>query len=757
MNYTQENRFIAIETPLGEDVLLLAGFRGTEGISTLSNFKLDLISENHNVVFEDIIGKYVTISMLLADGEQRFFNGIIANFAQEGGGGETGSNPNLSFYTATMVPWFWLHTQTANSRIFQKLSVPDIVEKIFTEKGFLDYKLAFHENYDKRDYCVQYRETDFNFISRLLEDEGIYYFFEHEKGKHTLVLADGPEDHKPCPKQESARYQLSGGGWLEDDVITSLNKRQAITPSKYTLNDYNFKTPGTDLKVEVTSQTTLAPSELEIYDYPGEFRKRPYGEHRSNLRMQEAETKITTITGSSVCRAFTSGFKFDLQGYYRSDMTDKPYLLTFIDHEASVEESYSAASGSGAGSEFSYVNHFTCIPLEVLYRPPRITPKPVIQGTQTAIVTGPSGQEIYTDEHGRVKVQFHWDREGNFDENSSCWMRVSQVSAGAGWGAIDIPRIGHEVIVDFLEGDPDQPIVTGRVYHGNNKPPTGLPAAGMVSGMKSNSTPGGGGYNEMTMDDTKGKEKITIHGQHNMGTTVGNDQTLAVHNNRSSTIDVNDSHKVGVDQSLDVGSNQDVSIGSNQTASIGSNQKVSIGSNQDVSIGSNQTIDVAANFAQTVGGNQSMSISGKQSRTVGGSSTVTVGGLRTETAGGGHIFTNPRMAMNVGGKCVISAGGSITESSPKVNLNAGSKMTASSGGPVTVKAGGAMKQQSGGTFSIKSGGAVKEQAGGAFNIKAGGALKQQGANISLKGPTKVAGKTKITGATKIKGTTLTVS
>lgn len=468
---------MAIETPLGKDVLLLAGFRGTEGISSLFHFDLDIFSENHSVAFEDIIGKNVTVSMIMTDGSPRVINGIISSFCQERGSGDSGTNPDLSFYTATMVPWFWLLTRSANSRIFQKLSVPDIVKKIFEEKGFQDYKLSLKGSYEKREYCVQYRETDFNFISRLLEDEGICYYFKHEKSengkaKHTLVIADTAEDYQPCPKQESARYQLTTGGWLDEDVITSLEKRQEITASKYTHTDYNFKTPTTDLKVGVESKQALAPKELEIFDYPGEYDNRALGEQRSNLRMQEEEAKITTITGSSNCRAFTSGYRFNLDGYYRDDMNNKAFVLTYIDHLASVEDSYVTGAGQ---SEFAYSNNFVCTPFDVPYRPPRITPKPVVQGTQTAIVTGPAGETIFPDKYGRVKVKFHWDRESNNDDKSSCWVRVSQAWAGQGWGSMHIPHVGQEVIVDFFEGDPDRPHITGRLYHGNNMPADALP------------------------------------------------------------------------------------------------------------------------------------------------------------------------------------------------------------------------------------------------------------------------------------------
>lgn len=500
MTYTQENRSIVIDTPLGKDVLLVTRFSGTEGISIPFSFDLELLSENPKVDFKKIIGKSVSFSLLLADGDKRFFNGIVSRFSQRRGSGEDGEEESrFSSYTANVVPWFWLLTRTADSRIFQKISVPDIVEKIFKEKGFSDYKMALHESYEANDYCIQYRETDFNFVSRLLEQEGMYYFFEHDEKKHTLVIADSPDEHKPCPKQEKARCQLNSGGRQDEDVITELEWMQEIRIGKYTVNDYNFETPNTDLKVEVSTRHSLGPGEREIYDYPAEYSKRTDGDRLANIRMQEEESQITTITGASVCRAFSSGYRFDLQDYFRADMNEKPYVLTHVSHEASEP-----VGASGKESEPFYTNHFTCTPFDVPYRPPRITPKPVVEGAQTAIVVGPSGEEIYTDKYGRVKVQFPWDREGKKNENSSCWIRASQPWAGAGWGAMFIPHIGHEVIVDFVEGDPDRPIITGRVYHGTNMPDDTLPDEKTKSVIRSWKD------NDIVIEDKDGDKHIHI-------------------------------------------------------------------------------------------------------------------------------------------------------------------------------------------------------------------------------------------------------
>jgi type VI secretion system secreted protein VgrG len=327
---------------------------------------------------------------------------------------------------------------------------------------------------------------------------------------------------------------------------------------------------------------------------------------------------------------------------------------------------------NGAGGEATYHNTFDCIPSSTPFRPARVTPTPFIQGCQTALVVGPAGEEIYTEKYGRIKVQFHWDRLGKKDENSSCWIRVSHPWAGKGYGSVSIPRIGQEVIVDFLEGNPDQPIIVGRVYNAEQMPPNGLPKEGMVSGIKSNSTPGGGGYNEMTMDDTKGKEKITVHAQYDMSTTVEHDQTTTVHNNRTDAVDVNDSETIGNNQSIKIGSDQTLSVGANQKNSIGASRTTTVGANDQETISSNQII--------AVGGNQTVSTGSNQSVTVGAARTVGVTGADSLTVGAGQT-------ISVSGPVTITSGASITLSAGGSSIVLGSGgITLNTGGVVTVTA-----------------------------------------------------------------------
>lgn len=553
--YTQNDKPMRFLSPLGEDVLLLAKFDGTEAVSRLFCFEVELQSENSGIDFSAIVGKPVSISLKLTDDRKRFFHGIVSRFSHFAGKGS--STLRLSTYRAIVVPWTWLLTRTSDSRIFQNMSVPEIVEKIFKEKGFSDYRIDLQQPYEKRVYCVQYRETDFDFISRLLEDEGIYYYFTHEESKHTMVVGDSPAKHRKIDGR--VRYQYSFG-IVEEDTITELDKSQEIQAGKYTLNDFNFEMPRTGLESFIDSQQKLGPGEREKYDHPGGYAKKAGGDKLARIRMEEEEARITTISGSGTCGEFTSGYRFTLSDSVRSDMNDKDYLLTSVEHHA--------IQGWEDDTAFSYANRFACIPYSVPFRPPRTTPKPVVNGSQTATVVGPSSEEIHTDKYGRVIVQFHWDREGKRDEKSSCWIRVGQIWAGQGWGGVWIPRIGHEVVVSFLEGDPDRPLITGSVYNGVNMPPYTLPDEKTKSTVKSNTTKGGGGSNEIRFEDKKGEEQIFVHAQKNVDLTVENDRfetvkhdqhvtvehdlVEQVKNEHHETVDVHRYTQIGKDYNLDV-------------------------------------------------------------------------------------------------------------------------------------------------------------------------------------------------------------
>jgi type VI secretion system secreted protein VgrG len=523
VRYTQAGRFLSVATPLGPDVLLLAGFSGSEAMSQLFSYQLELYAQTDSVAARDIVGKNVTWHVQPSDAEPRYFNGFVSRFSL-GGRTPRGLRP----CRAEVVPWLWFLTRTANCRIFQNKSTPDILEAVFAGLGLTDYDdSALKRSYPKRDYCVQYRETAFNFVSRLMEEEGIFYFFRHENGKHTLVLADQKGAYEDC-RESRARYY---GGALPGGQLTAWDHQYEFRPGKWAHTDYNFETPSTNLLASTDTVIDLpGVSKFEVFDYPGRYGVKGDGEAAVKVRMEEEEAAHDVVTAAGRYHTFTPGHKFTLERHEVAAEADKAYVITSIRHAAS------AAVDTDPERPGEYSNTFTCIPAAVTFRPPRTTPKPVVRGPQTAVVVGPPGQEIHTDKYGRIKVQFFWDREGKRDENSSCWVRVTEAWAGKGWGVVSTPRIGQEVVVDFLEGDPDRPLVTGRVYNAEQMPAYRLPDGKAITGMKSNSTPGGGGFNEICVDDSKGKERITIHAQYDLNTKVEHDQASLVLNNQALTV-----------------------------------------------------------------------------------------------------------------------------------------------------------------------------------------------------------------------------
>jgi type VI secretion system secreted protein VgrG len=546
--YTQANRLIRVETVLGKDVLLLQGFRGQEGVSRLFHFDLYMHSENRSIKMESIVGKKATVVIVLPDKKERYINGVISSFTQAGSTPlEMGTTPKIfAHYGATLVPHLWLLTRTSDCRIFQGMTVPDIISSIFQEHK-LEFFNGLHGAFKPREYCVQYRETDFNFVSRLMEEEGIFYYFKHEANKHTLMLENDPSKFNPTPLHKEISYKSIIGEQMHEDMVTEWSVAQEVRPGSYVINDFNFKDPDFDLTSDVTGKDERR---LEIYDYPGEYASKDAGERLVGIRMHEQESSREVATGSTTCRGLIAGYRFTLKDHYRKDF-NREYVV--ISNYVSSDQGTNYRTTGAEGAEFfQYSNQVQCIPFLAPFRPARTTPVPFMQGPQTALVVGPPGEEIYVDKYGRVKVQFHWDREGKYDEKSSCWMRVSQNWAGKRWGAMFIPRVGQEVIVDFLEGDPDQPIITGRVYNGDAMPPYELPAEKTRSTIKSYSSKGGGGFNEIRFEDKKGDEQVFIHAEKDFDLRVKQDAREFAGGDRSLIVKADQKERVEGDKHLRV-------------------------------------------------------------------------------------------------------------------------------------------------------------------------------------------------------------
>ena len=598
--YTQQDRPIQIVTPLGEDALLLEGFEGRETISQPFRYNLSLLSEQRRIDFDAAVGMRATIKFVREEGEcMRYVNGHVVAFAQGG------SVQNLFRYQATLVPWLWLLNYAGGSRIFQHKTVPEIVSQIFTERGFSqDFSLRLGGAYEPREYCVQYRETDFSFVSRLLEEEGICYFFEHTAEGHKLVLVDQSSKFLACPNQPTARYHTSADDHLDEDSIATWSAGQEVRTGKYTARDFNFERPRFDLLTTINGNDKRG---FEQYDYPGEYLSANLGERLVRVRIEEQEAARTAASGTSDCRAFTAGYKFELLDHYRPDM-NRAYVLLSVTHSAYLPANYESNAGGGGAS---YHNEFVCIPHTATpYRPPRLTPVPSVQGTQTATVVGPAGEEIYTDKYGRVKVQFHWDREGKFNEHSSCWIRVSQPWAGKGWGAISHPRIGQEVVVDFLEGDPDRPLITGRVYNADQMPPYTLPAEQTKSTIKTLSSKGGDGFNELRFEDLKGSEQIFIHAERDedirikqdLREWVGRDTHLIVKHDQLEEVEGEQHLIVGGDKSEKVGGTVSLKAAADIQEKAGAKYALDAGSEIHLKAGMNLVLESGATITIKAGG-----------------------------------------------------------------------------------------------------------------------------------------------------------
>ncbi len=651
--FLEENRFLYMETKLGKNELLLESFTGSEGISQLFSFQLELLSENRRIQFEDVLGKEVSFGVVGPDPAEppRCIHGIMTAFSQ------LPDTRRLSRYRAVVSPKLWILTQRQNNRIFQKLTAPDILKKLLDG---MEVTWELQSSYQAREYCVQYRETDFNFISRLMEEEGIFYFFRFTKDSHKLVLADSKASHHDMPGQASLIYDVDAGGGRDETRISNWTKTQGLGPGKFSLQDYDFENPQTNLLAsqDILPSTTVGKvnhklkvsgnDQFEIYHYPGGYEDKGRGRDFAKRAVEQLETSQFIIQGESNIYHMTPGYRFTLT---RHPHAEGSYILTAVSHSA-YEGGFQSEDQIGRNH---YANHFSCIPLSLQYRPPRVTQKPRIWGCQTAVVVGPSGEEIYTDKYGRVKVHFHWDRENPQDQSSSCWIRVATNWAGRQWGTIQIPRIGQEVVVDFLEGDPDRPIIVGSVYNGMNMPPYDLPANKTQSGVISSSSPGGSGYNQIRFEDTAGSEEVLIHAQYDMNTVVEHDQTLTVKNN----------------ESIDVLNNRTTNITGDETTAIRGNMDLTVQRNYTENVFRNSTVTINGSESHTVNSSRTTTIASSDSLTAGGSVSITAASL---TINAGSITLNAPVVQVAGVVQCTNLIASVGVVSPSYTPGAGNMM-----------------------------------------------------------------------------------
>lgn len=544
--------------------LKVTGFTGTEGISALFEFRVELCSDHPDVDPTTIVAKPALLEISGSSGS-RYVNGIVRSFER------TGAGVGLTHYTAIVVPLHWLLTKRYKSRIFQEhncpdMTVPGVITKVLTDAGVPadSYRLALQGEYAEHEYIVQYRESEMDFISRLMEQEGIFCFFEHGADGHKMALGDGAVAHTPTPKEHTFRFRDPRGMTTEQNAeyVFSLHDRQEIQFGAVALQDYNFQQPRLDLLAPAAGDQFTS---LEHSDYPGQYTDRGVGDRYAQIRLEEFLSTRRVQELRAAVRALIPGYKFMLEEH-PIEAFNHEYLVTRIAHTATQPQSAQEEAGGARGIE--YLAEVQAIPSDVPFRPTRKTPKPIVQGSQTAIVVGPESEEIYTDKYGRVKVQFHWDREGAYDENSSRWIRVSQGAAGGQYGMMFLPRVGQEVVVDFLEGDPDCPLITGRVYNGDQMPPYALPDHKTRSVIKTNSSKGGGGTNEICFEDKKDGEQILIYAQKDWHVRVNNDCVENIDHDRHTTIKENDHELVRKSRSSDISLDLSQRIGGKKSLEV---------------------------------------------------------------------------------------------------------------------------------------------------------------------------------------------
>jgi type VI secretion system secreted protein VgrG len=770
--FTQTNRALQVTTPLGNDKLLITGFRGSESISNLFFFEMDLIAENSTAVdFSKLVGKEITLKIATpgngSDPDWRYIDGICAAFSQ------ADRNERFTRFSAEVVPKVWLLTQQSQSRIFQQKSVPDILKAVLT--GF-DCSWKLQGQYEPREYCVQYRESDFDFASRLMEEEGIFYFFNHTESGHTMIVADNPQAHVVVPGLTTVRYGMMEGGLRKADHVYGWRKIQSLRTGKYTLWDHNFQQPTQNLeaKTDITDSIQVGTvshklkdstnGSLERYDFPGAYAVRfdgvsPSGGAQSDrlqkilddknrtvkLRMQAAAVETLKIDGSSSCANFVVGHKFTLDRHFDAD---GDYVLVSVLHDGSITDSYTSGSQS---EEFSYKNTFNCIPFQLPYRPIYKTPRPFVHGVQNAIVTGPSGEEIFTDKYGRVKVQFYWDRQGKKDANSSCWLRVGSSWAGKQWGFIQIPRIGQEVLVAFVEGNPDEPVIVGSVWNPETMPTYALPGNKTRSGVQTRSSLGGAAanYNEIRFEDKKGSEELYVHAEkdqnnvveHNETTQVGNDrtenvghdETITIGNNRTEKVGVNEMITIGSNRTENVGVNETITIGSNRTEQVGANETITVAGNRTRTVNQNETVTVALNRARTIGVNDAITVGAAQAITVGAAQAITVGAGQSTTVGAEQTNTiGDAQTTSVGADQINTISNNRTsEIGEEDAVKVGTKLTLDAGEEILIKTGDAsISMKKDGSILIK-GKDIELQGSGKIEIKADSDVTIKGSKVGI--------------------------
>jgi type VI secretion system secreted protein VgrG len=658
--FEQTNAALSVTTPFGANKLLLDSFQGSEAISEPFAFALTMRSAESGLDPDTIVGKSVTVTFAPKDAPKRYFNGIVSRF------GHAGGNKAFAFYSAEMVPTLWLLTLSRDRKIYQNKTALEIVKAVLGEFG-VTFDTKTTGSYNSREYCVQYDETAFDFISRLMEEEGIFYFFKFANASHTMVLADSTGAHTACADASMLRFFPDQGGRPRLDVVTELEYESRLVVQKYQVGDYDYLKPTTALVAESSG----ASGKGKVFLYPGKHAVLADGTERAKIMSQAEQVQGEVCRGTSYCYPLSAGSKFTLSDHPRTALNTS-LVVKRLTHSATTEH---------------YSNAFEALVATVPFRPLRRTPAPRVSGSQTAIVVGPSGEEIWTDKYGRIKVQFFWDRVGVKDENSSCWVRVSQTWAGVNWGSFFLPRIGQEVIVSYVDGDPDRPLVTGSVYNAENTIPVTLPGMQTQSTIKSRSSKNGTAGNEIRMEDKKDSEELYLHAQKDMKVEIENDLcTTLKEGSETHALDKGD-------RTVDVKAGKEIH---------------NVKGTRALTITGNETHTNKADFTHTVTGNFELKVSGN---------------IAIEASGSVTIKAGSSLSLQSGTTLTNKAGTALTN-------EAGTSLTNKAGLDLTNQAGTGLKNKAGTTLD-NEGAMVTNKASAMQTVDGGGMLTVKGGLVKI--------------------------
>ncbi len=652
------DRVVRAHTPLGEEQLLFRAMHGTEGLSLLYEFEVDLLGRDPAIDLQSVLGKPLTLEILTAGESPRYLDGQVVRFSMRG---REGGTERYTVYRATVRPWLWYLTRASDCRIFQNKSVVEIIEEVLGSYGF-PFEKKLCASYRPWEYCAQYNESDFDFVSRLMALEGIYYYFTHEKGRHTLVLADDASAHEPMPGYASIDHFAADRPVTEDmEVIDDWQVTEEVRPGGYVVDDFNFTTPRGDLSATRSQPRSHDHDGYDMYEWLGDYADAGQAEHYARVRLEETQSLASRSTGHATVRGMAPGFTFSLCNAPRGD-DNREYLIVSVTY--ALREGGYASDDAASGSSLGF--GFIVQPVDLPFRAPRQAPQPLMSGPQTATVVGPEGEEIWTDEYGRVKVQFHWDRYGERNENSSRFVRVSHIWAGERFGGVFTPRIGQEVVVDFIGGRPDRPVIVGRVYNADQMPPFALPGEATKSGVVTRSSKGGSAANAnaFVFEDAMGAEQILVHAERNLDVEVEADETHTTGATRTTLIKGHESatYESGEERHITGGAVETIDDGEERTVTGGATERVTGGEKRTIKGGADETITggerrvVNGGITERVNGCVMLTVNGTVLRIVSGTDIRITGGGRIEivNAVDAKVVLGPELTVITGPKVVYA-------------------------------------------------------------------------------------------------------